>query len=120
MENRDVRDHLPARLAISSHSWFILASCRENGDYFVGVEDGGRISGQMMTNDSHAISGANEASDGDLLARFANERKEEAFAELVRRHGAMVLAVCRSVVGESSSAEDAAQAVFLTLAQKAG
>ena len=46
-------------------------------------------------------------------------RNQEAFAEVVRRHGPMVLAVCRSIVGRTSSAEDAAQAVFLTLAQKA-
>lgn len=57
--------------------------------------------------------------DGDLLARFARERSEACFEELVRRHGPMVLNVCRRVLGHSQDAEDAAQAVFLTLAQKA-
>ena len=58
--------------------------------------------------------------DGELLAEFAARRHEPAFAELVRRHGGMVLSVCRSVVGNTPDAEDAAQAVFLTLAKKAG
>ena len=58
-------------------------------------------------------------SDGDLLAEFAERNQEAAFAEVLRRHGGMVLSVCRSVLGNTSDAEDAAQAVFLTLAQKA-
>ncbi len=58
-------------------------------------------------------------SDSALLAEFAEHRRENAFAEVVRRHGGLVLSVCRSVVENTSDAEDAAQAVFLTLAQKA-
>jgi RNA polymerase sigma factor (sigma-70 family) len=57
--------------------------------------------------------------DAELLAAFATQRQETAFAEIVRRHGGMVLAVCRSVLGNTSDAEDAGQAVFLTLARKA-
>ncbi len=59
------------------------------------------------------------ASDEQLLAEFVDRRSEAAFAEVVRRHGGMVLSVCRSVLGNTADAEDAAQAVFLTLAQKA-
>src|SRR3954468_9354309 len=58
-------------------------------------------------------------SDSDLLADFIEHHPEPAFAEVVRRHGGLVLSVCRSVLGNTSDAEDAAQAVFLTLALKA-
>jgi RNA polymerase sigma factor (sigma-70 family) len=68
------------------------------------------------TSDPTRTSGA---SDEALLREFGQRRQEDAFAELVRRHGGIVLSVCRSVLGNTSDAEDAAQAVFLTLAQKA-
>src|ERR1035437_1748207 len=58
-------------------------------------------------------------SDTDLLHDFIARHDEPAFAEIVRRHGGMVLAVCRSVLGNDSDTQDAAQAVFVTLAQKA-
>jgi hypothetical protein len=37
--------------------------------------------------------------DDELLARFLAERDESAFEELVCRHGPMVRAVCRRVLG---------------------
>jgi RNA polymerase sigma factor (sigma-70 family) len=58
-------------------------------------------------------------SDGELLAQFAVRREEESFSELVLRHGGMVLSVCRAVLHNTTDAEDAAQAVFITLARKA-
>src|SRR5262245_28793721 len=57
--------------------------------------------------------------DGELLASFLNAQNESAFEALVRRHGPMVLAVCRRVVRSHHDAEDAFQATFLVLVRKA-
>jgi RNA polymerase sigma factor (sigma-70 family) len=59
------------------------------------------------------------ASDDELLARFVRQRDEGAFAELVRRHGPMVLGVCRRILRDADAAEDACQAAFLVLFRKA-
>jgi RNA polymerase sigma factor (sigma-70 family) len=63
--------------------------------------------------------GDRDAPDADLLARFVGRREESAFAALLRRHGPMVLGVCRRLLRHSQDAEDAFQAVFLVLARKA-
>jgi RNA polymerase sigma factor (sigma-70 family) len=57
--------------------------------------------------------------DRSLLERFAEAGEETAFAELIRRHGPMVLAACRRVLSCEADAEDAFQATFCVLARKA-
>src|ERR1051325_8152848 len=56
--------------------------------------------------------------DADLVREYAGSQSEDAFAELVRRHGPMVWGVCRRTVGQRQHAEDAFQAVFLVLVRK--
>src|SRR5262249_54759773 len=58
--------------------------------------------------------------DQERLARFVRRRGEAAFAALVRRHGGMVLGVCRSVLRSGPDVEDVFQSTFLLLATRAG
>src|SRR5262245_49634799 len=61
----------------------------------------------------------NGPTDAELLARFARTQDEGAFELLVWRHAGMVLRVCRAMLLDHHSAEDATQATFLALAKQA-
>jgi RNA polymerase sigma factor (sigma-70 family) len=65
-------------------------------------------------------SAADGETDRHLVRRFAAARDEAAFAAILRRHGGMVLGVCRRALGDAHEAEDAFQATFLVFVSKAG
>src|SRR4051812_2697850 len=58
--------------------------------------------------------------DAELLCRYARDRAEDAFAELVRRHlDGVYSAALRRVGGDTHLAEDVAQQVFTAAARRA-
>jgi RNA polymerase sigma factor (sigma-70 family) len=57
--------------------------------------------------------------DSDLLERFVTAHDESAFEGLVRRHGPMVLGLCRRALRDDHEAEDAFQATFMVLVRNA-
>ena len=50
-----------------------------------------------------------ELSDGQLLELFTTDHDEFAFEALMRRHGRLVLGVCRRVLGPGPNQDDAFQ-----------
>ncbi len=57
--------------------------------------------------------------DPDLLERFARYGEHPAFEAILRRHGPMVLGVCRRTLVNPADVDDAFQATFLVLIRKA-
>jgi len=62
----------------------------------------------------------NDAPDSELLAEFARNDSETAFAVLVERHLGLVYSVALRHSANPQHAQDIAQAVFIVLARKAG
>ncbi len=63
-----------------------------------------------------------DRADGEMLEWFTTHHAEAeaAFEELVARHGAMVMEVCRRILRDPHDVEDAFQATFLILVRRAG
>jgi len=57
--------------------------------------------------------------DKELLTRFTQDSDQDAFAQIVQRHGRMVFGICARLCITRDDAEDASQYVFITLASKA-
>src|SRR5579871_1476402 len=58
--------------------------------------------------------------DADLLARFLEDHDQAAFEALLIRHTPAVRAACRGWLRSAADIDDAAQATFLVLVQRAG
>jgi RNA polymerase sigma factor (sigma-70 family) len=81
-----------------------------------------RTQGNVVLRHIRGLAAAENVSrlpDRQLLDRFVRSHEDSAFAALVRRHGPLVLGVCRRVLHNPDDAEDAFQATFLALASKA-
>jgi RNA polymerase sigma factor (sigma-70 family) len=57
--------------------------------------------------------------DNDLLSAYTRDGDKQAFKELERRYTPMVQSVCRSVVGDSQSTDDAVEETFALLMTRA-
>jgi RND family efflux transporter MFP subunit len=97
-----------------------VAACHGRRSASMAIDNTAAVGKELQT--LFNVGAVRELTDGQLLERFATdcgEAAELAFAVVVERHGPMVLRVCRSVLADSNDTEDAFQATFLVLVQKA-
>ena len=88
------------------------------------LPDGGQIIGSRFSSGAaHLQLGTvGMVSDAQLLDWFVSskdESAEAAFEELMIRHGPMVFGICKNVLRDAHDAQDAFQAVFMVLANRA-
>jgi RNA polymerase sigma factor (sigma-70 family) len=57
--------------------------------------------------------------DNDLITRFLDGDRQNAFRALVEKHSAMIYGCARRIVGDHETAQDVTQAVFILLSRKA-
>jgi RNA polymerase sigma factor (sigma-70 family) len=57
-------------------------------------------------------------SDRDLIRALSTDCADSGIAEILRRHGPMVMGVCRRVLGDHHESEDAFQATFIVLIRR--
>ena len=67
--------------------------------------------------DTDALPTFEQFSDAELLDAWTRDRFSDAFAVLMRRHGVMVMSVCRRKCRSHADADDAYQSTFLLLAK---
>ncbi|HMF15612.1 MAG TPA: RNA polymerase sigma factor [Gemmataceae bacterium] len=79
----------------------------------------GQLNGVLCYLRRAVLPAEGNTSDGQLLQRFLATRDEMAFEAVLRRHGRMVLSVCRRILSNSADVEDAFQASFVVLVRKA-
>jgi RNA polymerase sigma factor (sigma-70 family) len=75
---------------------------------------------QLLFRATFAAASLDAVADVELVRRVASLSDRAAFELLLWRHGPLVWATCRRILGHTSDAEDVFQVVFHTLSRRAG